>query len=404
MKLHQSVFEHLRREFYFLSMPIHAWTIGGLSTRRHYRDLKATEFTSKEVIRSLQLSRLQSLLEHSYATSVFYKERLGEVMPSPKEFVSLDQLSMLPLLTKSDVRANLDKGLLSSAFNKSKLLRINTSGSTGEPFTIYANRNQLEVRFAATLRALESTGWGFGQPQVRLWHQTLGMSRSQVIRERIDAWLLNRRFVPAFEFSPETISRFVQTIEKHQPILIDGYAESLNFLASYLLSGNTLNIKPIAVMSSAQMLPNKTRSTIENGLETKVFDKYGSREFSGIAYECQYGSGHHVVDECYVVEILVDGRPAKPGEIGEVVITDLFNFATPMIRYRIGDLAVALSDKEPCLCGRPHSRIGEIQGRTQAIVFCANGKWMPGTFFAHFFKDHEDVIRFFQIEQFVGHN
>ena len=70
-----------------------------------------------------------------------------------------------------------------------------------------------------------------------------------------------------------------------------------------------------------------------------------------------------------------------------------------MIRYRIGDLALAVDQTVPCSCGRAHSRIGEIEGRTQAIVHCANGSWLPGTFFAHFFKDYETDIRFFQIEQ-----
>jgi phenylacetate-CoA ligase len=151
-------------------------------------------------------------------------------------------------------------------------------------------------------------------------------------------------------------------------------------------------------MSSAQALPENTRRIIEDGFRTKVFDKYGSREFSGIAYECTEHRHHHVVDECYILELLVDGRPAKPGEVGEIVITDLFNRATPMIRYRIGDLALAV-EQDPCRCGRGHSQIGEIEGRTQAIVHCANGAWLPGTFFAHFFKDHENDIRFFQIEQ-----
>lgn len=69
-----------------------------------------------------------------------------------------------------------------------------------------------------------------------------------------------------------------------------------------------------------------------------------------------------------------------------------------MIRYRIGDLALAV-EQAPCKCGRSHSQIGEIEGRTQAIIHCGNGTWLPGTFFAHFFKDHENNIRFFQIEQ-----
>jgi len=137
---------------------------------------------------------------------------------------------------------------------------------------------------------------------------------------------------------------------------------------------------------------------IEGGLTTTVYDKYGAREFSGIAYQCGESPDHHVMDESYIVELLVNGRPAAPGEVGEVVITDLNNFSVPLIRYRIGDLATAVDDA-PCPCGRGLSRIGRIQGRTQAIVYCGNGTWLPGTFFHHFFKDHEYAIRSFQVHQ-----
>jgi len=105
------------------------------------------------------------------------------------------------------------------------------------------------------------------------------------------------------------------------------------------------------------------------------------------------------MDESYIVELLVVGRPAAPGEVGEVVITDLNNFSVPLIRYRIGDLATAVDNAEPCPCGRGLSRIGRIQGRTQAIVHCGNGAWLPGTFFHHFFKDHDYAIRSFQVHQ-----
>jgi phenylacetate-CoA ligase len=179
---------------------------------------------------------------------------------------------------------------------------------------------------------------------------------------------------------------------------VDGYAESLNFLAEYVRAGKSPGFSPRSVMSSAQTLPESSRAAIEKAFNTRVYDKYGSREFSGIAYQCEAGSDHHVMDESYLVEILVDGRPARPGETGEVVITDLNNFSVPFIRYRIGDLATAVPD-DSCPCGRGLSRIGSIEGRTQAIVHCGDGTWLPGTFFAHYFKDYDHAVRFFQIGQ-----
>ena len=151
-------------------------------------------------------------------------------------------------------------------------------------------------------------------------------------------------------------------------------------------------------MSSAQTLPKASRELIESAFGCRVFDKYGSREFSGIAYECDHHAGHHVVGEGYIVEILRDGRPAKPGEAGEVVITDLNNRCLPFIRYRIGDLAVAMDDA-PCACGRGLARIGDIEGRVQSIIRGTDGKYLPGTFFAHFLKEYDHAITKFQVIQ-----
>lgn len=386
-------------EIYFLTMPLHAWMIRGRRVRRLLLNLKDSEGFSRDVLEELQLQRLQAIVMHHYETSRYFRRQLEEVNIHPKDIRSLADLSKLPLLTKDALRETAATEMLSSAVPERHMIKISTSGSTGTPLSIYADREQLEARFATTLHALEWTGWRFGDRQIRLWHQSLGMSRSQVFRERLDAFLLRRKFVPAFEMSPESIRNFIGIMSRHRPVLIDGYAESLNFLASFVSFYGTQGIKPSLVMSSAQALPRATRVVIEQAFGAQVFDKYGSREFSGIAYECQSHSGHHVMEESYIVEVLVDGRPARPGEVGEIVVTDLWNRATPMIRYRIGDLAEAMSQHPPCSCGRAHLRIGEIAGRSQAIVHCANGVWIPGTFFAHFFKDYESVVSFFQIEQ-----
>ena len=91
-------------------------------------------------------------------------------------------LHKLPFLTKADIRQHLYFDIMSENHDKAQVLKVTTSGSTGEPFVCYADRAQLEVRWAATLRAQEWTGYRFGDPTVRLWHQTLGMTRSQAMQ------------------------------------------------------------------------------------------------------------------------------------------------------------------------------------------------------------------------------
>ena len=391
------IYRRLLLELYFVTMPLHKWIIRR-NSRSYYFQLLESQYFTREQIEKLQLQRLKNLLDQTYRNVPFYRKRFQEINFHPSGINSLNDLGRLQLLSKEDVRQNLYFDLFSEKSKKGKLLKVSTSGSTGQPFVVYADKFQLEVRFATTLRQLGWTGWRFGDRQLRLWHQRIGMTKVQVFKEHLDAIFMRRKFIPAFEISETNVNKFIKTIEDSKPVLMDGYAESLNFLANYLKDRH-LKTKPGAVMSSAQILPAQSREIIESTLGTKVFDKYGSREFSGIAYECEHGNGvHHVMDESYIVEILVDGRKALPGEIGEVLITDLNNFSVPLIRYRIGDLAECVS-QDACKCGRNLSKIGKIQGRTQAIVYCSGGVWMPGTFFAHFFKDYDSIISQFQIYQ-----
>jgi len=388
----------LRLHLFFLTMPLHKWMITRRA-RHYYRELKQSQWLTQAEIKELQEIKLRKLVHHAYQHVPFYRQRFDEAGLQPQDIQTIEDLQKLPMLTKSDVRENLYFDLLSDNHRKDRILKVQTSGSTGEPFVCFADQHQLEIRWAATQRSVEWTGYRFGDRQARLWHQTLGMNWLQVAREKLDAWFNNRLFIPAYELSDKNLKLFVDQIKAHNPVLIDGYAESFNFLAQYAKHHGITGLNPKGVMSSAQVLPDQSREIIEKAFGCRAFDKYGSREFSGIAYECGAHDGHHVVAESYIVEIMKDGRPALPGELGEVVITDLNNYCLPFLRYRIGDLAVAMDESKPCACGRGLPRIGRIEGRVQAIIVGQNGNYVPGTFFAHLFKDYDYIIRQYQVLQ-----
>jgi phenylacetate-CoA ligase len=388
----------LRMNFYYATMPLHAWLLRS-SSKHVFTALRKTQFADATSLEEFQLAQLQRVIWHAYVNVPYYRSAFKQAGVVPQEIRSLKDIEKLPLLSKDDVANNVHYGLFETNPDWKKLHKIVTSGSTGRPSTSYAEQAQLEIRQGSTLRSAEWTGWRIGDRQMRLWHQTLGMSAIQAFKERFDAFLLKRKFIPAFELTEESLAQLVNQIEDFRPVLMDGYAESLNFLASYTNSGHQISHKPKALMSSAQMLTTQTRDEIEHAMGCKVYDKYGAREFSGIAYECANGA-KHVVGDSYIVEILKNNKSANIDEVGEVVITDLNNFAVPMIRYRIGDLALQVQ-QTLCECGRSFKQIGPIQGRTQALVHCANGRWIPGTFFAHFFKEYESQVLFFQVVQEV---
>ena len=395
-----TIIEKFKLNVYFYTHIFHKWTIG--ANLKSYLDAQLKfQYLNKSEILEYQNRKLVDLVWYYYENSKFFKKKLSEVNIHPYEIVSLKDIKKIPILTKDEIKLNFSNNLLSDRFNDFKTLLISTSGSTGNPMNIYANSEQLKVRWANTFRAWTWTGWTPSKKQARLWHQTLGMSNTQIFREFVDNIFFKRKFIPAYSIDEKNIEKYINKLLKHKPYLIDGYAESFNFLLNYSKINNINDLKIDAIISSAQEMPENLKKQIESKFQSKVYDKYGAREFSGIAYEASGNFDHLVNDDSYVLEILKNSQDVEENEIGEIFITDLNNLITPMIRYRIGDLATKSKASKVQNNSIDFHTISTIQGRTKAIIVCENNRWVPGTFFAHFFKEYGDFIEQYQVVQSV---
>ena len=119
------------------------------------------------------------------------------------------------------------------------------------------------------------------------------------------------------------------------------------------------------------------RSLIETHLAAPTSQDYGLQELGALAFSCEHGTWH-VSAESALVEILRHGRPARPGELGEVVVTALESLAMPMIRYCTGDI-VRAEQEARCPCGRALPAMPPILGRASDFLEAADGRWIePG--------------------------
>jgi phenylacetate-CoA ligase len=381
---------------YTALLPVHHWMISA-NAPRYLEELRRTQWLPRQDIEQLQLRRLRRLLQHAYEHVGYYREMFQSAGVMPGDVRSLEDLRRLPPLAKQALRDNLYFDLLSDNHDKRKIQKVVTSGSTGEPLAVFVDRFQLDMRWANTWRNVEWTGYRFPDRQVRLWHSTIGLKRTQALKERLDALLARRKFFSVFSLDDDTLRQYVAHVRRRRPALLDGYAEAFNVVAHLLAREPAAGLQAGAIISSAQTLPAETRALIETQFGCPVFDKYGAREFSGIAHECEAHRGYHVNAESYIVEIVRDGRPAADGEVGEVLVTDLNNRCVPLIRYQLGDLAVA--SRRTCSCGRGLPMLERVIGRTQSVVLGTNGRYLPATFFAHFFKEYEYAVARYQIVQ-----
>jgi phenylacetate-CoA ligase len=376
-------------------MPLHHWKLS-FAAVRYYHQLRRTEWLSSAQLRELQATRLRALIGHAYRHVPYYREMLDRLGIDPAEIRQVEDLQRLPVLTKDVVRKNLHFDLMSDAHDKRRMLAISTSGSAGEPLTIYADTAQLEMRWATALRNQEWTGYRFGDRQVRLWDLDLDRPRLQALRRRLDDLLSRRAVLSTVAMSADDLRRAGDFVRRRRPATVHGDAAAL-LLIGALGKPQWSGRGPQAVVSSEQTLSSAMRASIEQSFQAPVFDKYGSREFGGIAHECEAHRGQHVNAESYIVEILRDGQPAQPGETGDVVITDLTNLSVPLLRYAIGDRATAAARQ--CPCGRGLPLVDSIHGRPAAVVVAANRCFVPMTFFADLLRDYGYMIRQFQIIQ-----
>ena len=359
-----------------------------------------SQYLSNKDLKEYQLIRFKKILRHSFGNVPYYKKLLESLGLHPRNIKSLDDIQKIPPLEKTTLKKNIGFGLIDRKVNLKKVHKISTSGSTGQPLNLYVDYDQLEWRFANTIRGFFWAGWLPFDKNIRLWHQNLGLNFIQELKERIDAFLSNRKFYPAYEFDIDKTEKLINDLLKEKDCIIDGYAESFEYIAKIIdnkKANKSFNIK--AIMCSAQTLSKSSKKNIEDFFQTKVYDKYGAREFSGIAYENYELNGHLINMESFFVEIVrIDGALDANKKIGEILITDLNNTVTPLIRYKIGDLA-EIKNFNLENCELKFDRIGDIEGRVTSIINLPNGKWIPGTFFAHFFKEYESYINKYQIIQ-----
>jgi phenylacetate-CoA ligase len=335
---------------------------------RHYAVLRQTQFDEPATIRARQWERLISLLRHAHDTVPFYRHY------DCSSIRNEDDWRQLPILTKDAIRAAGPR-LLSTRFQRRELRRKTTSGSTGVALEILVDEPSMQWKRACTLRSDEWSGWRFGEPVAKVWgnpeymrHGWRGHLRNAVLERAC--------YLDTLRLDEHALADFARRLRRQPPSLLFGHAHSLCLLAEYLNAQDIDDVRPRGIIATAMVLHPWQRRVIEKVFGCPVTNRYGCEEVSLIACECERHQGLHINSDNLLVEVLRDGRPARAGEAGNVVVTDLTNRAMPLIRYQVGDAAVA-SDRR-CPCGRGLPLLERIDGREADYVVTARGELISG--------------------------
>jgi phenylacetate-CoA ligase len=329
----------------------------------YLREVERRQFDPADVVNARQNSMLDQVLRHAIEQVPYY-QKLG-VGP---------ELNQFPILTKQIVREQHDS-LLANNYRDRTLVTKKTSGSTGVPLRVEIDDDGLAWKRACTIRCDEWSGWRRGGKVAKAW------GNPEYRHYGFKGWLRNRTFERAIhldtlQMTDADVTRFANQLIRHRPRLIFGHAHSVYLLADHLQKNELQPPYPDGIITTAMVLHDFERKKIEEVFHCKVTNRYGCEEVSLIACECSAHNGLHVNVDSVFVEILDGDRPAPVGHAGQVVVTDLTNFAMPLIRYRVGDMATWANRK--CVCGRSYPLLERIEGREADYVITAAGHRISG--------------------------
>jgi phenylacetate-CoA ligase len=353
--------------------------IRGEHTDRHLEELLRTQWLSRDELAELQWKKVTRLLHHAYENSPYYRKRFQEHGVSPEQIQSPGDLSRVPLLTKEELRKNYSEMAVTESTYKYSAAK--SSGSTGQSVKFWKDHRASGAGRAAMMRGHSWYGVNIGDREATLWGVPL--SRSGRIRSRIRDFLLNRFREKNFQLSDEVLRSFYEKMKRVRPAYLMGYSslvyEFAQFMQQQELDGAALELRMVKV--TAESLFDYQRELIEQVFSTSVANEYGAAEVGIVAFECPERGLHITAEGVYVEEL----DTSVPDVGAELVITDLDNFYSPIIRYRVGDYG-RCSDMV-CRCERGLPLLRDVVGRTSDVVHGPDGTVFHSSIFSYILKE-----------------
>lgn len=321
-------------------------------------------------IQSYQHQRIEHLARFCATHSPHFAQRLSDVQLTPAALATCDGFQRLPVLTRRALQSA-GEGLFCRSIPKGHMpsALLKTSGSTGEPVSV--RRTAANQVYYMALGLMEHT-----------WHKSNFTGRLCVIRAPIQSYKPCSNWGHPTALFHETgpmlclpvtvdVSQLVAWISDFQPHQLLLMPSVLRAMTTYCQRFDVALPALSHIRTIGETLLPAIRQQAQTQFNAKITDVYSSQEIGMMALQCPDSDLYHVVaPNCYLEVLRADGQPCEVGETGRVVVTDLQNYATPLIRYDIGDYAEV---GPPCACGRGWPTLKRILGRERNLMILPDG-------------------------------
>ena len=327
---------------------------------------KKFETATRDELRKHQLQLLKEKVKFCYENTAFYRNRLKSAGISPSDIKTLEDAQKIPFTVKDDLRDNYPFGMV--AVHLDNIVEIHaSSGTTGNPIVGAYTTNDMDVWAELMARSLYATG----------------VRRQDVIHNAYGYGLFTGGL--GFHYGAQKIGSTIIPVsggmtQRQIKLMKDLGSTVLCCTPSYAIylaeAMNKEGVDPRKDLKlkignfGAEPWSERIRERIENDLGIEAFDIYGLTELCGpgVSVECNEHNGLHIWEDHFLVETIDpktgDVLPAR--EEGELVFTPLTKTGLPLLRFRTRDISVIETEK--CDCGRTHSRMMRIRGRSDDML------------------------------------
>jgi phenylacetate-CoA ligase len=361
-------------------------------------------------LHALQNKKLRRAIKQAYTYVPYYHNLFREKGWTPEDFRTAEDLRRLPILTRQELAANYPIGLMAKG-SKPSLVRV-TSGTTGESVRVAFSDEYMETKTALMLRRFAKYG-------IRPWHRIVTiwdppwrwrrtededgtLHRTTQLLELPFAMFMGRPLpqIKVIQGGVGDVKSEAEDLVRLNPDFVFGRPTHLRRIAKSLAASG-LAVKPLALICTNEVLTDMCAKELQNSFNAKTLRLFGGSEAGPMGEDCKFGTGIHLNQDHYVIEVLKDGEPVGPGEKGEVVLTHLHNPTMPLMRYPMGDF-VELGEDGTCECGSNLPRLKSIQGRMSDRLIAHDGSRLAPLPVANHIES-EFGLRDFQLVQ-TGRN
>ncbi|MEJ2719148.1 MAG: AMP-binding protein [Deltaproteobacteria bacterium] len=368
------------------------WTIPIIRQLVELRRILNNRKLSRAELEAERERRLRKVILNAYEHVPYYRSLFESAGISPEDIETVDDLTKVPMTTKDDVRAGGTQGMIADWARVPSLVSKRTSGSTGEPLTVYRSVPEQTTGLMLHFASLIAIGLrpsdrfaAFGpiQPVPTWLHRYVGMFKSEVILRKLP-----------MEEQVEKLKEFRPTVIHTNPSVLRSLINNLSYPVREV-------IQPRIVILGGETIDEGLKTQFQAELDAEFFNIYGAIEFGRLAWECPTHEGLHFNADHFILELLEGEDSSQAGGAPVAVVTSLYAFAMPFIRYRLGDLCSPV--QRECSCGSPLPLIHYPLGREEDIVRLPSGKILSPRRLDHILRAFSNVLKWQVVQQTLDH-